>query len=268
MKSMDELVKEIVETDKLASIDLETIPWRSRTSMTNTVRDAQERLVGLKKTYFDRVNEATVGIFVMGPNAEAWSKIAEDEGGTITVRADALYLRIADTIEPVVADRREFNVTAMAKLMSVLTDIGLEFRIGAMNVPKFHGMRVPDRQALVAHVRNIIREALGDDLSRMYLTREIQSKAYERRFKATVFPIVVIGLESVEEIEGLEPAVAKFGAKVVTDDETPITKESVLEVFENIKKRLFKKKNKQPEQQTAPQNTPDTSQNTTPENKQ
>ena len=242
MKTMNELVKELVETEKLANVDLEAWDWRTRPSMTSTVRDAQERLADLKKTYFARVSEMTLGVFVFGSHAAEWAAISEAENGGIVIHADAIYNRIADMVEPVVVDSKEFSTTAMTKLIEGMANTGREFGVSAFNMPKFRGGPIANRAALVDHIRNIIRDTLGDDLTRMSVTRELQRKIYEKKFdgNAVALPIVVIGLSDAEEAESLESAFNKFGAKV-NADEVP-TVESVLEVFASIKKRLFKNK--------------------------
>jgi hypothetical protein len=241
METLKELLRQIVETEKLANIDTEAWDWRTRSSITNTVNEAKDRLVPLRKQYFDRIAEMTIGIFVIGDEAEAFAKIAADEGGTLTVHADALYSRIADLIEPVLADSREFGIMAFSKLTQGITDVGHELNVKAMDLPKYKDGRVLTRKDLVERVRGTIRDTFGDDLNRLYIAAEIQKQAYATRFSATALPVVLIGLECADEARGLESCVAKFGSNVFTKGST-VDREYVFKVFATVKEKFKTKK--------------------------
>lgn len=258
-----ELYDQLVDMEKRASIDLEGCDRRTAPSMAIMVNQAKDAVADLQKQYFERVAAATVGIFVLGPAADQFAGIAEVEGGTVTVRADALYTRIADMVTPILGDSREFNIISFAKVNQALAEIGVELGIKSMDQPKYKGDKVPTYAALVAHIRNTIRDELGDDLNRLYVASLIQKKAYSSHFKSSVLPVVVVGLEGAAEVQGLESAMAKFGAKVTTAADTVMNKESVLEVFRVARERLQIKKTVKPEAkktEALPETTPETKQ--------
>lgn len=243
MKTMKDLVEQIVETSKIANIDLEGWPRISLPSIMSTVVDAKARLEVLKVEYYELVSKATIGIFVFGSDGsdEVFATIAAAEGGTMTIHADALYQRMADLITPVIPDSKEFNINAFSKLAQGLAEVGRDLELKAMDMPKFVPLKVTNRAALVEHVRNTVRDALGDDLNRLYVSKEIQRKAFEMKFKGSALPVVIIGLGSADEATKLEATVAKFGAKVVTEPGN-VTKQEVLDTFQTIKDRLKQKK--------------------------
>lgn len=237
MKTLKELTDEIIETEKWTKIDLEAVDRRVLPGVTCTVNDAKERIGAMKKEYFGRIAELTIGIFVLGEKAADFAKVAEEEGNTLTVNAAAMYERFATMIEPVIADSREFGITAFSRLTQGLTDVGHELDLKAMDMPKFKDGKVKTHAALVTHIRNIVRAALGDDLNRLYVSDFIQKQAYEKKFKGSAYPIVFIGLADADEAKGLEGSVAKFGTRIFTST-NQVTKEEVLEVFKAVKTRL------------------------------
>jgi hypothetical protein len=239
LKTLKELLDNAVETEKLATIDLETWPRNSLSSITNTVNEAKANLADLKKEYGSRISELTIGIFAMGSGAEAFAKMAEVEGGTLTVHADALYTRLADMITPVLADSREFSIIAFNRLIQGLTDVAHELGFKAMDMPKYVIGPVPTRESLVQHIRKTVRATYGDDMNRLYIAAEIQKLALAAKFKSTALPIVFIGMEDAAEIEGLKASVAKFGDSIFVS-ENAVDKAFVLKVFATVKAK-FKK---------------------------
>jgi len=238
MESTKELLEDLVATEKIANIDLEAWDRRTLASITSTRNDARERVEALKKKYCGIVAESTVGIFVLGSKSQEFAKVAEVDGAVTTISAASLYAKLADLIEPVIGDSREFGIIAMGKLVQGLTDVGHEVGIKSMDLPKFNPIKVKDRAALIDHIRFTVRETLGDDLNRLYLTNAIQEKAYKNKFSGTVLPIVFYDISSTDEAAGLESVTAKFGTRVITSEADEVTKNSVFEAFETVKKKL------------------------------
>ena len=254
IQSLNERVDNIVDTEKLATIDLEAWPRNTLASISNTVNEAKDRLGDLKKKYFNRVAELTIGIFVLGDEAERVAQIAEEVGETLTVRADALYTRLADMIDPVLPDSREFSVIAFNRLIQGLSDVGHELDVKAMDMPKFNLGKVADVAALVAFIRETVRNAFGDDINRLYLTAEIQKKALASKFKGSGLGVVIIGLQGADEVAGLSSVVAKFGEKVFTNSDAAVAnivdKDFVLATLQSVAEK-FKSKKKH---ETTPEN--------------
>lgn len=242
MESLKDILKSLGEAKKLASVDLEAWDWRSRASMAITVNEAKERLESLFKQYNAQIAERSLGIFVLGPKAEEFAKLAEAEGGTITVRADAVYRKIVESIEPYMPDSGDFGVIQFGRLTQALVDLGHELGIKVMDVPRHRLAKTETKAALISLVRDIVRETFEDDLNRLYVMSLIEKRAFDANFSGTVLPVVVIGLTDAQEAKGLTSAFAKFGTQVVTDTDTEVTKESVLEVFNSVKERLKPKK--------------------------
>ena len=244
-ENLKKLMEEIVETEKLASIDVEECDWRVRPGMSIAKADAKDKLEGLKKRYLDAISGTTFSLFVLGPKAEDFVKVAEAESAAplLVLRADAIYHRLMERVEETLGANREFGTMQMGMVIRALSELARDLDIKAFDAPKFiESGTLVNTAAVLAHVRRIVREAVGDDFNRIFLTREITRKALEMRYTSTVLPVVVLGLESDDEVSGLNSIAARFGARVVAQDE--VTKESVIEVFTEIKEKLKNKKTK------------------------
>jgi hypothetical protein len=247
MNDMKKLVKELVETQALAKTDLEALPWQTRNSVTNMVREAQERLEKLKSEYQRQLRANTLGVFLLGsPTRVAqFLQIAAEEAGMNTIQGDKLYQDLADKIEGTLGASREFGPTQLGHLHLALSDLMKTQDIRWMPMPKLQAsMAVPDRDALVQYVRKLVRSALGDDLLRLVIDRRINELAIEQQFAGKIFPVAVVGLEA-DEIPSLVPIFSISSTVQVgdTSEDGDVNKEYVLNHLSALRKKVKNKVN-------------------------
>jgi hypothetical protein len=101
--------------------------------------------------------------------------------------------------------------------------------IGALQTP----------EDLVSYVRAAVRDALGDDLNRVYLQREIATQAATQGYFKGLVPVVVLGCSGPEEQASLKDIFGHGGVTYTPDD--GVTKERVLGIFANLKRSAAKK---------------------------
>lgn len=230
MENLEALVKEIAETEETANLETDRLDYRVRAAFEMAKREAKDKLEGLKKKYTDAIQQGTLGFFVSGPGAEAFAKIGEEEASTLTIRADALYRRLAEPVEPSLGHTREFGVNQMARFLRGLGDVSRELEVTSLVAPKLmESGHLATYEDVVAHIRTMVRFTVGDDLNRIFLSREIAKAALAARYSSPVLPVVFIGLADVEEAQSLEGAVSRFGARVTAPED--VTKEFVIETF-------------------------------------
>lgn len=234
----DKLLEEIDRTTSTATIKLDEINPRARPGMEVAVREAKDHLEELKTKYGQLVQERALGIFVLG-NAEGvfqFASIAEYEGDTITLESDSLYRELARSIEQAMGDTRVFGPDAMSHLVTNLRTMAFEMGIVTLPVPKFEEAHCSSFNDTIAHVKKLVRLAMGDDLNSIYLKKVLVEKALKIRYTGSVVPVVVIS-DSESEIAGLSPMFQKGTTVVNVADGDNVTKEYVLKVFSSTKKK-------------------------------
>ena len=240
MKRLDELMEQIKATEQTANLDVEGMSWQTRPGLEMAKREAKDKLEVLLKNYNSWIQEATVGIFVLGPGAEKFAKISSGESEQIiTVQADGLYRKLAEAAEPALGKARDWNTNAHAMMLRTIGDIAKDLEVRNFLSPGYRDVaNLKTTEDVVEHVRNLVRATLGDDLNRISLNKEISKKALASRYTNSVLPVIVIGLSGNEEAVGLESICFRFGTKISVGED--VTREFVLETFGEVKKKIRK----------------------------
>lgn len=247
MKDLKELVKELAVTKKRASTDLEAVPYQTRASMTSMVQAAKEKLAELEKEYFTRVRLSSLGMFLFGEpvRVATFAEIASEEAGVFLVQGDALYQRLADKVEPSLGPTREFGTHQLGILIDELKLImRRELDIRTMKLPEmYESPALKDRIALVAHIRRLIQRAVGDDLLRLWINKQVNELALGAQFSGKLFPVAIVGLD-LREVTGLIPLFTNaMTVEVGTSDDGEVNKEYVLNQLSTFKKKIRSNKN-------------------------
>lgn len=238
-ENLKDLLKEIMEVEKIARMDPEEYPWPARNGLVGAKKEAQAQLDVLTARYCSAIQGKTVGIFAVGNNYERFVELARSESASpiAVIYADDMYKQLADRVERSLGKSREFAPNQMSIVLQNLTNLCVDLEIRDFETPRFiESGPLADTRAVLSHVRNIIRNGLGDDMNRMYIAKQIGKEAVSSRHVASVLPVIVVGLESEDEASGLNQVTARFGTQVVIPD--TVTKEFVLDVFSEVKEKL------------------------------
>lgn len=242
MKTLEEIVKDIEKTEAIANMVLEELPTAVRPSWAGRILKSQNDLKDLKAEYRACILRSAVAIFTIG-DAEKSREfgafvVAQNEG--VVVDASALYKRIADSIEPTLAESRQFGVTQTYKLHQGLQEVMHEVGLQEMPMPdRALEVITKNYEAVVDHVRNVIRGAAGDMLNRLYVEKQIADAALSIRYIGGMTPVVVLGALLTEH-RGLAAAFNKGSceAEVKTDD--TINQEFMENTFKEVNKKIRK----------------------------
>jgi hypothetical protein len=246
MNDLKTIVQDLAANMKRAATDLEAIPYQTRPSITNMVREAQEKVEKLKTEYFRRVRSNTLGIFLFGDSerVEAFTKIAVEEAGVTTLNGAELYERLADKIEPSLNGQREFAATQVQGLAEGLRDLAKTLDIKFLATPRLSDIElVPTREDLVRYIRKLVQSAVSDDLLRIYIDKKINGAAVDSLFSGNAFPVAITGLDP-EEVSALAPLFTNSSTvEVGTSEDGEVNKEYVLKQLTTFKKKVKTKNN-------------------------
>lgn len=246
MTDLKSLVKELAVNMKRASVDLETVPWQTRASITNMKKEAEEKVKGLKADYFRRVRSNTLGLFVFGEpdRVKAFTEIAAEEAGVVAIDGGLIFDRLADSIEPTLGASREFGPAQYQRLISGLQEVKSELDIRSMIMPQLDSLTaINSRAELVRYIRGLVTKAVGDDLTRLFVDQQINRLAVGSEFAGSVFPVAVTGLDR-DEVAALVPLFTNsISVEVGTSKDGEVNKEYVLNQLTSLKGRLKGKSN-------------------------
>lgn len=241
----EELLQQMDQAKKLATIDTDAWDFRSKPSIEATKKQAQENLVEMVKEYSNRVLSNTLGIFLSGEQAkqQLFAEIAGAEAGALVFDADAMYRRIAIDMEPSIGPSRQLGMTQQTVLIANLRIIGQELGVASLPIPKFSESDsvAPDLDALAKAIKNSCRRAFGEDLNILSLRSEIVKQAQEKKLAAPVTAVVILGTDS-DEAEEIGKAFTKsVSVSLGTGENGEVTQETVLKQLNSINKKLKNK---------------------------
>lgn len=246
MKDLKSLVQELSETKKRAATDLEVVPYQTRSSLTNMVREAQDLLVQLREEYVRRVRANSICLFLFGEaeRIKAFVTVAAEEAGVISVDAAPLYQRLAARVEGSLGANREFGPTQLQGLMEALRDTFADLGIRDMKMPGLRDLSVVlDHTAVVSQVRRLVRSAVDDELLRIYVDRKVNDAAVDQLFAGSTLPVAILGLETSEVASLVSLFSNSVSVEVGTSEDGEVDKEYVLKKLASFRKK-FKSKTK------------------------
>ncbi len=241
---LQQLITKIDENAKLAATDLSEWDPRKLPGMTMRVKEASEALESLQGSYADYVNANSFLLFVTGPKdaVAEYARVAEEEGGTLTVSAAGLYREIATAVMPSIGDRRVFGVTQLSLLLQELGEIAMRLKIRSIPTPNLEEIsNVPTEEDVVNQIRDIVRKSSGDQVNAVYLKESVVKAALEIRYTQVVVPVVVTDA-TADELKTLPELLETPHLLVTLENKESVTSEKVIETFKTIT-RLLKTKN-------------------------
>ena len=241
-RQLNQITKDIEETTKLAIMDLETAPAKTRAGLYIAKADSEKRLKELQEEYKTQLGPRVATIFVTGDRGgqEAFAKLSAAEGETLTVDAAAMYARMALDVEPTIGASRQFGGTQLNHLVRSLEEVGRTAGVSLLPVP--HLLEVLTAKTMyntMLIIQDLIRTQVGDALNCRYIERQILDAALKSRYGEKVVPVVVLSALTASENAVLQPNVfGGIGITVKLAVDTKIDQDLVRKVFEELREYL------------------------------
>lgn len=239
----EELLNKLDQAEKMAVANPDDPKYaRTRTGIETAVQQAKRDVVDLRTKYAAAILKNGVAIFLNGPKAKAvqFAQLINELGEAVVVDAEELYNRLARPIEALLGPSRNFSSECAAALVSTVGDMARELGT-SLNRPlkSDRSEAVPSYGALLEHVRNLIRDDLGDSLAGLYLSKIVGREGLKIRYMGNVSPVIILNAIPGER-GGISQAFGKGNATIDLADEDEINKEFIGKAFANVQKRLRK----------------------------
>lgn len=148
------------------------------------------------------IGQYTMGIFVSGPGAKAFSEVAEDEGPALVLDVSEMYRKVAEAWYPTVRIDKVFALDCLIPFIgatnNLLGPLGVR-QIASPDFGGFFGRPVTCLEDAVAVTRDILRKTVADDLNGLYLNNALAVRAVEAEWDLAVVPVVLLNATPDEE---------------------------------------------------------------------
>lgn len=238
MTELESAMAAFTETKKAADTNLDEIPYRMRAGWESKKRDAQAVLEDRKTAYQNALGKAIFGVMVLGKSSDAFTKIAAEEAEVLVVDGAEIYKRIVNRVLPAIGNSREFGVSHFGIVIQELRQIAGELNIVEMDAPKWlEPTSMPNEEALARHVRGMVDSSAGAGLLKFYISNQIAEAGIKAQVTKNTVPVLITGL-TPEMASAVSKGLFDPNRIITTTASTEPTKESVLEVFNQIKRQL------------------------------
>lgn len=235
MRELKEIVKDIRDTEKTASIKEADIPYKSRPGMGMAIRAAQDKLPGLteelKKTV---IPLKLIAVHATGDEVVV-TKVAEflEKNGGLVLNASGVYFDICKEIEPTYDRSRNFSTTQHNVMLRKIREIAQDLDYGKdLPAPAYKETLCRNVTETMVHVRKAIRDSLGDDFNKKYLAKKLIDSLLKNPIEANRIPILVIEELSLEEKANLSTLFITNIDYKFTPDFT-ITSKNLSKIYKN-----------------------------------
>jgi hypothetical protein len=202
-RDIKDIIKEVKLARKDASINYEDVPYQARGAYGIKIREAQDKLPGLiNELKLAIIPSKLVAVYATG-SKKTITEVADfiQENGGIAINTNGLYESIADRVEATYGKDRTFGVSQFVAMMNELKAVAYELSC-EVTQPDFTGAMTAickDKDAVVAHVRGIIKEFVSDDLNRKYITKIIMDGILSGAVDSKQVAVLVTGTQSLED---------------------------------------------------------------------
>ena len=244
MKNLKQLEKELGEAEAVVAKNPEDIPSAVYGAWMTRIAQTRDSLKTLRAEYRQTFQSCALAVFVSGSPEKvaeflAVAAAAGNEG--IAVSASALYERLATGVEEGLAGRREWGIQQTYRLHSGLMEVMEEVGLTEMQMPdRATSPILPTHADVVSHVRQVVREAVGDELNSLYVEHLAVQKALEIRYIGVAVPVLVTDAREDERV-GVARRFAKGSATVVVPETETVDEAFLVKAFKDVGKQLKKK---------------------------
>lgn len=199
MSTLEKLIEDYESTAKTAAINLDEMPAATRGGWGSRVREAQDHVKEVRTEYKRALLKNGVAIFLEGDavKIEAAATLARENDGVV-IDANALYERLAKPVEATLSEARQWGVSATHRLHLGIQEIMFETGLSEVSMPASELPYVATFQDVVAHVKKLIRNAVGDQFNRCYVEEDLVRQAIKIRYTGVTVPVLIVNAEPNE----------------------------------------------------------------------
>lgn len=203
-RSLESILKDLTAAKKTAATVLDNVAPAARPGHAMAITEAKVQIPQLMEAYQQRVYSVMSVYFPFGTPAkvEEFAAMAAQVGAAVKVDADRVYRLLATKyIEPTIGRTREFGTTQLLKITEGLYEILAEagYPNARFQQPQLRGIRaVPDADATTAYVREICEGAFGNELSLVFIKKDLTDMAFQQQFTGKVFRAVIVNASDSE----------------------------------------------------------------------
>jgi hypothetical protein len=200
-RELKEIFKDIKETEKLACVKMEDVPYKSRGGMGIAIRSACEKLpVLLEELKTTAIPSRLSAVFASGDEATV-SKVADfmRKNGGIVLDGNELYRKLVNAIEPTYDKTRVFSTTQHSLMLQGIRDIAQGLDFDDLPAPTYKETICKNSKETLEHVRKVIRSSISDSFSKKYLVKDLVELLLKSGIDAPRIPILVVDVQSQDE---------------------------------------------------------------------
>lgn len=234
--NLETLLSKIEENERIAAIQLETIPWQTRPGVEGAKNMAGDNLIDLKKSYKEEVKKVSLCVFLEGDAQDKFASIADGELDCFSIDASRLYDRIAEKAYVLVDGRGMFSITNLVDLVDIIKDVTDGCGIKSMPMLDFPGEPfVQNVEALRDIIRDSIRKVVGDELNLHYIEHYLSEEALKTGYNADVCCLLVKRATKEEQV-GLSKLCAGTAVLTVPNNPTEVnTTKAIQKIVQKFK---------------------------------
>lgn len=232
--SLQSIMNEYTAQSAAAARNPEEYHYASRPGIEMAIRAAKDKVDALEKQYQAELLKNGVAIFLDGPQATALAAHA----GVLAVDAEALYRRVAELVDPTLGSSRTFTANQASRALTELRNIGVELHIASMKQMDFGpAAEVPTLSDTLAIIRKGVRNALRDDLNRMYIEAALVRQALSLKFTGNSAPVFILNAIP-EEREGLASLFGKGFTTWTVRADVEVNSDYILKLIKEVNRRI------------------------------
>ncbi|CAB4127287.1 hypothetical protein UFOVP75_121 [uncultured Caudovirales phage] len=231
-----ELMKQIRDTEKAASFNLEGVDWRSRPGHEAAQRNARNALPALKAQYEEILMKNAVAVVVNATPAKTADFAQESLGLAPIGDLAGVYRSFAAEVEPAMRTDRLFQPTQFARLAREIqlkcAELGLDT---APSLKYKDGASPKTIEDLAVYIQKLVEEIDGTKLAQVHTRKDVSLQAHRIGFDKDVLPVFFLN-PSAEDMNTLTLMFKERIAKISLKNE--VTKETVSKVIDQIQEKF------------------------------
>lgn len=208
MNKIQELVKELDVLEIQAGVNPEDFPMESRASHTIVKRQAQDRFDELSMQYKSMLQDNLAVLFLVSDDEEKQAKfleLADKEGASVVVDVNALYKRLANIIDSMFLNDRQYTPNHAHRLMQELVLEGRQVGVFNLTNLNYTPIFLNNLTETTTFVKQTVRNGTGDGVNILAITKQVLNLALQKRLTGRMVPIIMTGITQ-EELPAFQQA--------------------------------------------------------------
>lgn len=202
IRNIQEIVKEIKNTNAILNQDIENIPYAQRPAVEIAITRAREKLPKLLEEIKQLVIPyRLVGLFATGNENsinEVGQFLAKNEG--LVLDANKLYNDITALVEPSYGTEREFCTTQYHLMVQAVSSLAVDFGYLEVEPPKFINQMCPTKDDTLKLIKEVVRDCgAGDQINVDLIKKTIIDWVVRCNIEAKQIPVLIVGVTNPVE---------------------------------------------------------------------